>query len=247
MYNTKSLLPRNGKFRDLGPRYGMGRGKREKGSDDANSVIGFARPGGRSQAWEPWERHCISSTVCVNVARGCDGKRSVTAPEVVTSFGIPVAVYYVAVAGAGLTVVIVICKALYSWGKWVQSVNEAKRTLDGFVVEIRKDIKELLGQLAGTVARGSPLRLTDLGMTGSDGVEARRWAERIAKGLYPRVQGKQPYQVQEFCFDYVNEEYKPDPELDAKIGACAYDQGISRERVLEVLVVELRDKLLEDL
>ena len=126
----------------------MGRGKREKGSDDANSVIGFARPGGRSQAWEPWERHCISSTVCVNVARGCDGKRSVTAPEVVTSFGIPVAVYYVAVAGAGLTVVIVICKALYSWGKWVQSVNEAKRTLDEFVVEIRKDIKEILGQLA---------------------------------------------------------------------------------------------------
>ena len=34
-------------------------------------------------------------------------------------------------------------------------------------------------------------------------------------------------------------------ELDAEILSCAYEKALSREKVLDVLAVELRDSLLE--
>ena len=170
-------------------------------------------------------------------------------PEVQTMFGsIPPVVYYIGLAVALLSVLVLAGKGIYSWGKWVERVNAAKQTLDEFVVEIRRDIKDILDRLPNaTTAADSPLRLTDLGKAVSDTLDARGWAERNFECLTPRVQGREPYEVYDFCSKFVNEEYELDAEQDAKISACAYENGISRKKVLDVLVVELRDKLLEEL
>ena len=70
----------------------------------------------------------------------------------------------------------------------------------------------------------------------------------LAQGLAPRLQaqieGKTPYEIQEKCFDYVRHEYRPPDEVETRIKTCAYDHGIKRGQVLDVLAVELRDKLL---
>ena len=54
----------------------------------------------------------------------------------------------------------------------------------------------------------------------------------------------QPYDIQEFCRQYLRDEFNPDRDLELKIKATAFENGIDRHQVLDVLAVELRDKLL---
>ena len=58
--------------------------------------------------------------------------------------------------------------------------------------------------------------------------------------------GMPPYDVPEFCRTYVKHEFKPNPELEAQIKNCAYENGLERSQVLEVLAVALRDEILAD-
>ena len=116
------------------------------------------------------------------------------------------------------------------------------------MVEIRKDIKDILGRLRpATVGTGSPTTLTDLGLSISQVLGASAWAERHAKILASQAAGVPAYRTEEIAFNYVGDKFKPDDAMDdakERIKQCAYENGINRRKVLDVLAIELRDALL---
>lgn len=135
---------------------------------------------------------------------------------------------------------------LVSIGVWVGSVNADRKSFKEFMNEVRNDIKKILARLpAPTIESGSPIRLTDLGRSVADDLDVGKWVEQVAPSLTARVKGKPPFEVQNFCFDYVKDEFEPDEKQLRKLQMCADENGIDLDAVLDVLAVELRDRLLE--
>ncbi len=113
----------------------------------------------------------------------------------------------------------------------------------GLIKEIREDIKNIFLRLPpAPVAGSSPLRLTDFGNQISSSIKAEEWANELAPTLLDDVQGKQPFEVDEFCQDYVQQ--KLSDLWQGKVAGCAYEFGIDKDGVLAVLRVVLRDELL---
>ena len=136
---------------------------------------------------------------------------------------------------------------------WMGRVDNDRAEFREFMGVIRTDIKEIRGNIGGifvrlgetTVRNESPLRLTELGEAVSRELQARQWAVTTAKGLMERTKSMEPYDIQEFCADYVRHELDSGEGLDKRIRACAYRRGLTRGQVLDVLAIELRDKLIE--
>lgn len=129
---------------------------------------------------------------------------------------------------------------LFKFAMWVQEVNSDRDIFKDFMREIREDIKKIhekIDKIIGrvdntTISSGSPLRLTELGERISNELQARQWAEATAAEFAERVGDKQPYEIQEICFEHVRTEFEPDDDLDSKIGTAAYENGIKRDEVL---------------
>lgn len=151
-------------------------------------------------------------------------------------------IYILTGAGAVVGLAVVLLKV----GAWKGRMDEHRDTVVAFMTEIRADIKKVLGLLSPTIDAQSPMRLNDLGRKITEAVDAPAWAKRTAADLRERVEGKSPYDIQQFCFDYVNNEFRPDAEQDAVIKDCAFKNGVPVSGVLDVLAIELRDVLLED-
>ena len=141
---------------------------------------------------------------------------------------------------------------LFKFAMWMQKVNSDRDLFKDFMREIREDIKKIhekidkiIGRIDNTtISSGSPLHLTELGEKISNELQARQWAEKTATEFSERVRDKQPYEIQEICFEHVRKEFEPEGDLDSKIGMAAYENGIKRDEVLDVLAIELRDALL---
>ena len=73
-------------------------------------------------------------------------------------------------------------------------------------------------------------------------MDAEGWAKHIAPSLKERVEGKDPYQVEQLAREYVNGELSE--EWKAKVAQEAFRRGSQREDVESVLWVALRDELL---
>ena len=134
---------------------------------------------------------------------------------------------------------------VFKVGQWVGAVNTDRTDLKAAVEQIREDIKKLLLWLPSkTLDTDSPLKINDLGKTVSDEIDVPAIIRPIAATLRARMLGKLPYDIQELCFDFIRDEYKPANEVENAIKRCAYDHGIDRAEVLDVLAIELRDQLL---
>jgi hypothetical protein len=134
--------------------------------------------------------------------------------------------------------------AVFAVGKWVGAVNSDRTSLGEFIKEIREDIKKILGRLPPVPVTGaSPRTLTDLGRSISIRINAPALAQKLAPELMETLKNKQPYEIQEACFDYVGENVLTAEHL-ADFKACAYENGIEIKGVLDVLAVELRDEIL---
>ena len=129
---------------------------------------------------------------------------------------------------------------------WAGGVNADLRSLKESVGEIRKTVEKILSQLSPrtTVASASPLKLTELGRKVSEELGAAALAETLAPALQARIEGLDPYSIQELCYDYVRSEYKPPEEVETGIRLLAFDNGIDRDQVVNVVAIELRDRLL---
>ena len=143
----------------------------------------------------------------------------------------------------GLAVALV--GAVVKFARWTGRVDSSLDTLGKGIAEIREDIKKLLhGQPSKTVDSGSPLQLTELGRKVAENLGAALIVDALACDLRARAEGKQAYDIQELSFDFIRDEYQPTDETDARIKQCAYENGLDRDEVLDVLAVELRDRLL---
>ena len=152
--------------------------------------------------------------------------------------------------------VITIIAKLAMWAQEVNSDRDVCRNdrenFKDFMKEIREEIKKIHELLAkmdaridnATISSGSPLHLTELGEKISSEIQARQWAEKTAAAFAETARDQQPYEIQETCFEYVREKFEPDGDLDSKIGMAAYESGITRGEVLDVLAIELRDVLM---
>ena len=106
--------------------------------------------------------------------------------------------------------------AIFAFGQWKGKVDSDRASFKEFMTEVRNDIKEILRRLPShTLAGSSPLRLTDLGKSISERLDAPALAQDLAPLLQERIKGKTPYEIQEMCFDYIRHEYQP-PEEDAE-------------------------------
>lgn len=149
-------------------------------------------------------------------------------------------------AVGALTLIIAALTFIVRFSIWVGKMNEHRITVHAFMDEIRKDIKDILGRLGppATTATDSPTTLTDLGRSISQLLGASEWAKHHAAKLAGQASGMPAYDIQQMASRYVKEKYAPDDEMEAKIKQSAYENGIKREQVLDVLAVELRDVLL---
>ena len=138
---------------------------------------------------------------------------------------------------------IVAIGAILATGIWIGRVNSDRRTCREFMQKMEKDIREIFERLPPrAVIEGSPLRLSILGDTIAKELNAKGWAAEVARTLAPTIATKTQYQVQEICFWYVENELSV--EMVRAVRKKAYEQGLSKDQVLSVLAVVLRDRLL---
>ena len=143
---------------------------------------------------------------------------------------------YVAIVG--------IVGLIFGIGTWVGSVNSDRTSFKAFMEEIRDDFKKVLSRLPRRVYAGeSPIELTELGRTISRRLNGKHWAEDHAENLREEVKGREPYEVQGMCFEYAKN-FQPEGDMERMIQTIAYENGIKREAVLDVLALELSDRLI---
>ena len=149
-----------------------------------------------------------------------------------------------------IAMIVALARLVFLFGQWKGKVDEAQSTfktaLDAFMEEIRADIKEILERMGPAKSTGgSPITLTDLGRKISARLDAGAIADSLVPKIRARVSGMQPYEVQKPCFDYIRGgEFKPTDDVNALIMQCAFDNGLNRDQVLDVIAIELRDRLL---
>lgn len=130
--------------------------------------------------------------------------------------------------------------------EWKGAVDADRTSFKEFMEEVRTDIKKILDRLPPATAAGSsPITLTDLGEKISREIGAKTWAADTADKIKESTKNMQPYEIQEFCKEFVNLRHKFPEELDLLIKNSAYENAVKREQVLNVLAIELRDRLLE--
>lgn len=153
-------------------------------------------------------------------------------------------------------VVLGVIAAVLRVGKWWGDVNSDRSSLKDSVEknsssirdlarEIRDDIKKILLKLPSQeVSSTSPLRLTEYGEKLASQVNAEEIASLIYPTVRDRLEGKSPYEIQEFCINYVVSRFKPNEEQLRAIHQCAYENGTGVENVRRVVGIVLRDKIL---
>lgn len=139
-----------------------------------------------------------------------------------------------------------------------------EKTLTDFMQEIRTDVKEIFLRLPAETARSSsPITLTELGQQIAEEIKVDTWlneyTEKVQKGIQPDTN---PYEIQEACFRYADEQFMEDltavteinkavSEIDksaikADIELSAYNHGLPLDKVLRVVGVKLRDNILRN-
>ena len=138
---------------------------------------------------------------------------------------------------------------LVSIGIWIGRMEYFRGTVEKTLVEIRADIGKIFDLLsrASVVSSESPIKLTDLGRTISGELDADKWAEERVARLKDELQGKSPYEIQEYCFEFAKGNTEYDPILVTNMQASAYNHGLELDQVKRVFGVALRDALMKSL
>lgn len=135
---------------------------------------------------------------------------------------------------------------------WRGQVDSDRAAFNKFMTEvgakidnIQEKLHELLGAVRGVSKPGSPLELTELSRKVANFLESKGIFQNIDPDLRNLTDGKQPYEIHDICFNYIHK-MKLSPEMDDVIRSCVYENGVKRDDVLEVMAIELRDRLLPE-
>ena len=159
--------------------------------------------------------------------------------------------------------IVAVLTAIGGIGYWIGQVNSDRKGFRTFMAEIREDMAEIRSKFDKIMLRlpprpvmgSSPLRLTDLGDEIADELNAYEWASTLASSLREDVHDMQPFEIDEFCHDYVEKSLSRhssghartarSEEMGRKVAICAFERGLDRASVRSVLRVVLRDELLK--
>ena len=143
-----------------------------------------------------------------------------------------------------LGLLIAVVGVVWKLGQWKGGVDEHRKTMEDhrttvaeFMKEIRDDfrddIKKLFRDLPKTTVEStSPTRLSDLGEKVATELKAAEWARQLAATLEAEVAGMEPFEVDTFAFDFVYSELtERDADMSTRASKCAYEFGISRDNV----------------
>ena len=150
--------------------------------------------------------------------------------------------------------VVVIVTALLKLGAWKGRVDGIIDEVKGLRNDIRDQIrKELQWWFANAVSKRtieaqSPTRLNDLGKDIARDLNAEDWAKALAGTLQTDAAAREvdeAYEADILAFDVIYGELTDrDQDMSARVSKCAYRRGLSRDDVLAVLQVVLRDALI---
>ena len=155
-------------------------------------------------------------------------------------------------SGAILIVLFVVKRAL-DWAEWKGEMDSYKGTVEKTLKEIKDSITRIEDRILeifekigpSTTGSISPIGLTDLGRIVSRELDASVWANKKSGEILPRLRGKTPYEIQDFCFHYVRgSDFNPPDDIVQKAQNSAFEHGIAIEQVFRVFAIELRDALL---
>ena len=140
-------------------------------------------------------------------------------------------------------------KPLAGFGEWKGTVNTKLEQLAVLLAELRTQVAGLARELPKlTVGSQSPTRLKKLGEEIASELNAQEWAKGFADKLEgdAAVQGiHEAYEADTVAFDVVYGQLTDrDEDMSVRVSKCAYRRGLSRDNVLAVLQVVLRDALI---
>lgn len=126
-----------------------------------------------------------------------------------------------------------------------ERAKEDRTTFNVIATEIREDIKKILLYVNPNppIESNSPYRLTEFGEKIANVVKDHIWAEQLVPELKEEIEGKEPFEIDDFAHVYVNERITD--KWRRQIAICAYEMGTEKSNVEAVLAIVLRDKLLK--
>ena len=131
---------------------------------------------------------------------------------------------------------------VFKAGVWVQKTNTDVSNFKKLSNKISKDLKTILERLPATpYSNNSPVELNRLGQTISEQLHINTWAKSTSTQLAAELEGKESFEIHEFCTRYVEREISL---LSTELRECAYEHGVTVEQIRVVYVIELRDALL---
>ena len=95
-------------------------------------------------------------------------------------------------------------------------------------------------------ASSNPLRLTEIGKIISKEIAAPARVDRVSDTLLDQVKGKDAYEVQNFCLEYVESADRDSAAEQHAVHNAAGQLGLGAKDIRRVLAIELRDKLLRE-
>ena len=149
-----------------------------------------------------------------------------------------------------LTYILLLSVAGLVWkaGDWYGKVNTDRKHFKEFMDRVERKLDSIFRILSSkTVETGSPTTLTKLGSDVSNEIAAKEWAIKQAALLVDAARGKTHYEIQNFSFDYVFNRHDPEKDELSLWQESAYQHGLDVSQVKNVLMVELRDALIEAL
>ena len=133
-------------------------------------------------------------------------------------------------------------------GRWTQAVDSDRTAFNSFMDKVDGKLDRIIAALGpAAVARGSPLKLTELGRAISESLDAETWAQDTLHILLDRAaeaEFSEAFEFHELANAYVTQEFNPSGDFLRRMRACAYENGVPLEQVQSVLIVVLRDALL---
>lgn len=149
----------------------------------------------------------------------------------------------------GIGLVVSFLAFCFKAGEWKGSVDKDRQNFRHFMTEMRQKIDDIFARLPPRriLEEKSPLGLTELGREIGEEIGAKVWAANMVANLRSEVERKSPYQLQDFCFEFVKSKLELTPEQTMLVESTAYSHGLRKEKVLDVLVIELRDALIDEL
>jgi len=145
------------------------------------------------------------------------------------------------------TVLVAVLTGVWKVARWSQRVDADRDSFKEFMSHVRSQIDEILERLQGVTPvaeRASQIRLNELGQKVSDSAKARDWASRNLEEAKRRVEGRPPFEVQKFCFEFASEQNLTGEEKQV-IQQVAFDNGLNWRPIRSCVGTLQRRKRLE--